>query len=173
MEWIIIAFEYKKLIQKLIFQLKFYHKRDVVDFLTERLNLVLSSHEILQKEDKNLIFFSYIPSHRRRKYFEKGYNQSELLAKSLAKKQNRPCLQVAKKIKYTLSQLHFDRQWRQSNISQAFKILSLDALPKNAILILVDDVTTTGSTILELTNNIKKEREDLKIRWLVIARHNG
>lgn len=173
LEGIIIGFEYDKLIQKLIFQVKFYHKKDVVDFLSDRLVLLFSSHEILQKEDKNLIAFSFIPSHRRRKYLEKGYNQSELLAKALARKVQLPCVQVAKKVKYTLSQLHFDKQGRQKNLHQAFKLFSLDTLAKNSILILVDDVTTTGATLVELSKLVKEVRPDIRIRGLVLARHNG
>jgi len=138
----------------------------------KRLSLVFRINESLrEKREKNQIFFSFVPSHWRRKYFEKGYNQSEMLAKALAKELQIPFLQVAKKTKYTLSQLHFDRKGRETNLKNVFECLDLTQIPLHASIVIVDDVTTTGSTILELSKVIKESRSDLHVRGLVIARH--
>lgn len=138
----------------------------------KRLSLVFRINESLrEKREKNQIFLSFVPSHWRRKYFEKGYNQSEMLAKALAKELQIPFLQVAKKTKYTLSQLHFDRKGRETNLRNVFECLDLTKVPLHASIVIVDDVTTTGSTILELSKVIKESRSDLHVRGLVIARH--
>ena len=69
--------------KKLILKVKFAHKKDIVHFLAERLVLMIQTNVVLSQEKQ--LYISYIPSHWRRQYLEKGYNQSELLAKTLAK----------------------------------------------------------------------------------------
>lgn len=172
LEGIVIGFAYKDLLKKLIYKVKFFHKKDGIEFLMKRLSLVFRINESLrEKREKNQIFLSFVPSHWRRKYFEKGYNQSEMLAKALAKELQIPFLQVAKKTKYTLSQLHFDKKGRETNLRNVFECLDLTQIPLHSSIVIVDDVTTTGSTILELSKVIKESRSDLHVRGLVIARH--
>jgi predicted amidophosphoribosyltransferase len=142
-----------------------------VPFLAQRLALIFQTNTTLQNADKSQIFLSFIPSHRRRKYLEKGYNQSELLAKELAKQLNLPILPLAQKTRYTVSQLKLHRSQRQKNLTEAFIPCNLDLLPPRATVVLVDDVTTTGSTIQELAKTLKKSRPDLMIWGAVIARN--
>ena len=93
-----------------------------------------------------------------------------MLAKALAKELQIPFLQVAKKTKYTLSQLHFDRKGRETNLKNAFECLDLTQIPLHSSIVIVDDVTTTGSTILELSKvivgNKKFPRQNLVIESL-------
>lgn len=168
-EGIIVGFAYQELIKKLILKLKFYHKYDVTDFLAQRLALAIQTTAGINKNDP--IIVSFIPSHRRRHYLEKGYNQSELLAKSLAKELNLLILPIAKKTRYTTSQVKLNKQERQKNLKQAFILLDLQKIPTNATLLLIDDILTTGSTLLTLANKVKETRPDIKIWGAVIARN--
>ena len=172
LEWVLICFSYQTLIKKLILKLKFYHKKDIWPFLAQRLSLLTQTHQTLSEAlNQGNLIISFIPSHRWRHYFEKGYNQSELLAKHLAKELNMPVLQLAKKSKYTASQLKLSRSQRQKNLNSAFSPLHVEKIPKDSHILLVDDVTTTASTLKEVATCIKSSRPDLKIRWGVLARH--
>jgi predicted amidophosphoribosyltransferase len=133
--------------------------------LAQRLSLLTQTHQTLSEAlNQGNLIISFIPSHRWRHYFEKGYNQSELLAKHLAKELNIPVLQLAKKSKYTASQLKLSRSQRQKNLNLAFSPSHLEKIPKDSHILLVDDVTTTASTLKEVATCIKSNRPDLKIR---------
>jgi predicted amidophosphoribosyltransferase len=112
-----------------------------------------------------------VPSHWRRKYYEKWYNQSELLAKSLANELWIPMLKLASKKSYTVSQLHLNREERKKNLKWVFSVEDLSLIPNESTILLVDDVTTTGSTLSELAKTIHETRSDLKFRWAVMARN--
>ena len=49
----------------------------------------------------------------------------------------------------------------------------MDQLPPRATVLFVDDVTTTGSTLLELAKVVKKQRQDVTIWGAVLARNMG
>lgn len=172
LQWIIIWFAYKTVLKKLILKAKFAHKKDVIPFLAQRLALLIQTNSILSpKLESRQLFISFVPSHWKRKYFEKWYNQSELLAKALAKELWIPMLKLASKNRYTVSQLHLNREQRWKNLKWAFVVWDLSRLPFNSTVLLVDDVTTTGSTLSELAKTIHQARNDIKFRWAVIARN--
>lgn len=78
---------------------------------------------------------------------ERGYNQARLLANELAKCWGLVCLQeqALQRIRPTSSQVGLDYDARQSNVCHAF---SADAsLVEGMIIVLVDDVCTTGATM--------------------------
>jgi ComF family protein len=172
LEGIIIGFSYQNLLKKLILKVKFGHKKDIVTFLAERLALLVQTHgKLAPLVQEHQLFLSFVPSHWRRKYLEKGYNQSELLAKALANQLGLHMLSLAKKCKYTVSQLKLSRAQRATNLKEAFIPQKLEQLPYGATVLFVDDVTTTGSTLLQIAKVIKKERKDLHIWGAVLARN--
>ena len=142
--------------KKLIFKAKFAHKKHVIPLLSQRLALlVCKNQQIKPKLENNQLFISYIPSHWRRQYYGKWYNQSKLFSKKY----------------YIVSQLHVNREERKKNLKWVFHIEDLSRLPKRSTVLLVDDVTTTGSTLSELVKTTHNERNDLIFRWAVIARN--
>lgn len=89
-----------------------------------------------------------IPLHRKRKS-ERGYNQSELLAKYLSQRLNIPLdKHNLKRIKRTNVQNKLDRLGRQENVKNAFKVADKGVFKYKSIL-LVDDIFTTGATVNE------------------------
>lgn len=186
LEWIIIPFSYSNEIKKLILKLKYGHKKDVIDFLTDRLMLTLQLNQRIIRNFPSLwregfgvglsgakSLVTFVPSHRYRKYFTKWYNQSELLAKNLAKKLWLPCSQLVQKTKYTKSQAKLTRKDRLKNLKNAFSLTQTHNLTETETVLLVDDVTTTWSTLNQIAKTIRTTYPKVKIRWLVIARHNG
>ena len=102
-------------------------------------------------------FIVPIPLHWTR-LFRRGYNQSALLTNVLAKATNldaTPDLLIRKR--RTRSQGGLRRQKRIENVSGAFKINKKyhETIKKKHILV-VDDVFTTGATLLECTKMLKK-----------------
>lgn len=80
------------------------------------------------------------------KEFERGYNQSELLAKAVARELRLPALPVLKKIRETATQHELSRTERIENVKGAYLA---DVRVKGKIVLLIDDIVTTGSTICE------------------------
>ncbi|MFA7543141.1 MAG: ComF family protein [Candidatus Cloacimonadaceae bacterium] len=79
---------------------------------------------------------------------ERGYNQSELIAKHLSKYTGIRYLKGLKRRRYTKSQTKLPRSERLNNLYGAFKAVNRCKIEGKS-LILVDDVFTTGSTLNE------------------------
>lgn len=101
-----------------------------------------------------------------RKLRSRGFNQSELIAKYLAKQLNIPVKHWLLKDRDTQKQNHLNRLDRQQNLQNVFK-LSPRATGKGVNLrhvALVDDVVTTGATGNQAAMALKSagiERVDL------------
>lgn len=166
-----MLFRFEPIIKHLITQLKYHHRAAYAPFLAERLALALNSHERLSSKlhDPHTII-SYVPSHRIRHYITKGYNQSQLLARflcqALGKEKEQ---QVCRKIRATRSQVKLSRNERTKNIADAFRVCT--DIPAGSTIILVDDVLTSGSTLMELARIIKKTQPNCQIWGLCLARN--
>ena len=88
-----------------------------------------------------------VPLHRRRRG-ERGYNQSELLARRVSAACGLPMWTHAlTRVRYTEQQAHLKLAERQHNLANAFRA---DAgCVRDKSLVLVDDVFTTGATLRE------------------------
>ena len=86
-----------------------------------------------------------VPLHRVRLY-ERGYNQSAVLAEGLAEALGAPCRPEAlRRIRATRSQTRLSRRRRWDNVFGAFAVAVPEAVAGRRVL-LVDDVLTTGAT---------------------------
>lgn len=171
---IMVTFQYTQTIKKLILALKYYHKHDVAGFLATRLWLLLQTNPALQQAmHEQKLFISYVPSHRRRRWFVKGYNQSFLLAQAIAGELGVPCVTVAKKTSFTRSQTKLSRAQRLINLTGSFTLEEDLVLPPDATVLIIDDITTTGATIVTLSDLLKSKLPGLTVWWAVIGRHGN
>lgn len=86
----------------------------------------------------------------------RGFNQAGLLAKRLAKRKNLPLLEGRlAKVRQTEAQTSLDARARETNLKGAFQVKKSAGI-KGKIVLLVDDVYTTGSTIRECSATLKK-----------------
>ncbi|MDP1675249.1 MAG: phosphoribosyltransferase family protein [Bacteroidota bacterium] len=94
----------------------------------------------------------------KRKERERGYNQSEWIAKGIASVITVPVLSNAvRRTRYTVTQTHLNAEERKKNIADAFEVTNADAVSRKNIL-LVDDIITTGSTIQEIARVLKNAK---------------
>lgn len=149
-----ISHAFDEPIRSLIHQFKYQNGLYLTSFLS---HLMLMSWNKMDQKPQCLI---PIPMHPR-KLRERGYNQSILLVKSLAKKTNIPYdTHSCKKIINTAAQASLSGTNRRQNLKKAFKCSTL-AFKHVA---LVDDLLTTGATANELAYILKKkgtERVDI------------
>lgn len=95
-----------------------------------------------------------IPLHHNRLKW-RGFNQCALLIKEVARQRNIVCSDdVLLRIRDTTPQFMVNPNERSSNVKGAFVCNSEDVSDKK--ILLVDDITTTGSTIAECAKVLKK-----------------
>lgn len=98
-----------------------------------------------------------VPVSRRRKR-TRGYNQSEIFARLLAKNFKRMGIGFSNAIKrkrHTDTQTALTREERARNVKGAFEIAS-NNISKDSRLIVVDDVMTSGATLNECAKVLKR-----------------
>ena len=104
-----------------------------------------------------------VPLHRV-KSRERGYNQSELLARGLSELTGIPYRPLLVRTRNTVSQTKLDRNKRMENVKGAFRC----TLDVEGHVLLVDDVMTTGSTLNECARVLKLKGVE-RVTGLVLA----
>jgi ComF family protein len=123
--------------------LKFKGVRAVAPLLSQRLTPYLLSIAPLDTLQTSAVFVP-IPLHRNRER-ARGFNQSADLAQAAARHTHIPAAELLTRTKATLTQKELPASFRAQNTKDAFTLK--EALPKKSIFLLIDDVTTTGSTL--------------------------
>jgi len=110
-----------------------------------------------------------IPLHKSR-LRKRGFNQSEILAKTVSGKFNLPLeLNALKRKRDNKPQIGMKNyKDRAINIENCFEVIDKNAL-KNKNIILVDDVYTSGATVKETVKSLKKAGVN-KVIALVVAK---
>lgn len=160
----IYIFEYQGMIRKVILDYKFNDKsylyQTIVNFLLKNEKFF----QILQSYDTIIP----VPISRKRRN-ERGYNQSELMAKEIAKRvrieYNNQCLYKTKNI---IEQSKLNKEERQKNIQGVYDLYYHQKLQNRKIL-LVDDIYTTGSTVNECSKRLR-QAQPKKIDVLTLAK---
>jgi len=136
-------FEKEGVFQEIIHLLKYRGVKSVGIQLGRKIG-IRKNNDIFPRAD----FLVPIPLHRRKKR-ERGYNQSNYICRGISEVTGIPvCTSILFRSKDTKSQTLLDMQQRKENVSGAFTIKEKH-IPylQDKIVILVDDVITTGSTI--------------------------
>jgi len=134
---------YKKgeVIEQLIEPFKYKHQAKIFRYFVPKM---VEALRLLHFDPKAILV--PVPLHPKRQK-ERGYNQAELLAKGVSKKLGLEMKHLLKRVKNTSSQARLKtRLERSSNLDNAFEIK--ERPPQDRQLILVDDIVTTGSTLL-------------------------
>jgi predicted amidophosphoribosyltransferase len=111
-----------------------------------------------------------VPLHPRREY-QRGFNQADDLARHLGV----PVVPLLKRVVFTRSQIELPKHQRQENVKNAFAWNSGGSCSDEplgssfGIVVLVDDVSTTGAT-LEACARVLKANGVKEVRALTAAR---
>ena len=109
-----------------------------------------------------------VPLTRKRRN-HRGYNQTELLAKGVSEITNIPIDNVSVvRRQWKVSQTQLNVMQRSENVKDAFDCVKPENLNGKHIL-LIDDVVTTGSTLLSLADSIVAKTSDVKFSILTLA----
>ena len=134
------VFEADKTLQQIIHALKYNQKFKLGEFL----GMILA--EGIKTRDWQLDAIIPVPIHRLKKA-ERGYNQSDYIAKGLSSSLHIPYFRnTVKRTRYTESQTGLNMNDRALNVANAFKVKNQNKIKGKNILI-VDDVCTTGATL--------------------------
>lgn len=135
----------ESLTAKVIKKVKYKHNRDLIRPLIKQLYwLLYGAPELINKHT----IITFTPSHWYRTNW-RGFNQAQELANGLAKKTGIPSLNMFRRIKNNGSQVGRSGRRRRTMLINAFAI-NIPPPPKTKLIIFVDDVLTTGSTMREL-----------------------
>ena len=128
----------------------------------------------LEGRIKNPSEFLYVPVPLSKERIKKrGFNQSEIIGRHLVEKlsleKEALAVGILEKIKETKTQASIrDYQQRLKNLEGAFAVKNPEAIQGKKI-ILIDDVSTTGTTIRECTKTLKKAGAK-KVIGVVVAK---
>lgn len=142
-----VGFYFAEPLDKLIYDFKYHQKPSYARLFAELLVCTLQLD--------NVEALIAIPTHPLRRR-TRGYNQAELLAEALGKLLKLPVIKRAViRIKHTPSQTHLTSVQRQKNLKNAFQV-NPERLTGLSDIALVDDVITTGATMQQVAELIRK-----------------
>lgn len=147
----IYFFKYDGIVREELIKYKFQEKSYNYKMFSEIIFSNPKVSEVLKKYD---IVIS-VPVSRRRK-MERGYNQSELIAKDICKKLNKKYSRdILIKTKNTTAQSTLNKEQRKENAKGVYEIRKQDKIKGKKVL-LIDDIYTTGSTVNECSRALKQ-----------------
>jgi len=146
---LISLFVYQDKIRESILQFKFDGKAYIGKSFSELMCEIIISNKM------NIDMVIPVPIHRKR-YLERGYNQSEILSKFISHKINvRHDNKVLKKVKNNLAQSTLETDKRKKNVLNVYQFnINRNIIGKR--ILLVDDIYTTGATANECAKVLKE-----------------
>ena len=130
-------------VRQLVHGLKYRHGFRLAEPLAELLHGCFLAHFAAERPD----LVCAVPLHRARRH-RRGYNQSELLARLLARRLALPFAPgLLRRVRDTPTQTRMDARQRRDNMAGAFRVPEERApAAYGKCVVLVDDVMTTGAT---------------------------
>ena len=110
--------------------------------------------EMIKENEIYADVICYVPMTKKSEK-KRGFNQCEVIARYIGYHINVPVSDCIKKIKNTKEQKTLTKEERVKSIKGAFKVSRIKDI-KNKNVILIDDVMTTGATINECKDVLKK-----------------
>jgi ComF family protein len=105
-----------------------------------------------------------VPMHWMRRW-RRGFNQSDLLARTLARRTGLPVVKALSRSRATRAQAGLSHRARRANVSRAFRARPVEGKR----ILLIDDVMTTGSTAAACALALKKAGAT-RVTLLTVAR---
>jgi ComF family protein len=160
---VIFVAKYSGIIKKTIHQFKYDGNTELLQPLGKILIKKFSGIKI-----PGQITITSVPLHHTRKN-TRGFNQSELLGKYLAKEVGVRYEELLKRVKPTESQIKFHRYERIDNLKGAFRAKAKNLCGKK--IILIDDVCTSGATLETCAKELR--RAGAREIWGLVLAHGN
>ena len=157
---------HRKPVNHSIYQFKYHNQRRFGEIYAEE--IISAYSRIIKKWNPDLIL--PVPLHEKRRK-ERGYNQAALVSRKLGSVLGIPVDEksLVRRI-YTAPQKELGRRERRENLSLAFALRKeFSSVP---VVLLVDDIYTTGSTIDAVAGLLKKKGVE-KVYFLTISIGQG
>lgn len=171
--WYLLDYK-NKVVKNLISHLKYRQVEAISHILGQCLaeailELIADQPELLAYSKTKKIILIPVPMHPK-KQRQRGFNQAELLALEIEKiiKETENNTEIVKKIIPTKNQVACkNKKERKINIKDSFVVEKPEVI-KQKVVIIIDDVITTGATVGEIRRIISKY-EPLEIITLAVA----
>ena len=138
---------YTEVLRKLIYEYKNNSFRALRYFFYSELYKYINTHILSSKISKIAVI--PLPANPK-KVLKRGFDQSKIMAKSLATEKQIDCFFIFHRDKMTKEQKHLSAKERSENMLQALqlkKTVDISMLSTYETIILLDDIVTTGSTM--------------------------
>ena len=140
--------EYANVLKEAIHRLKYDRGFGVINYFIQPMCDLIRDWNIL------FDFITPVPLSSSREK-QRGYNQSALMAKPISVNLSKPYFPKAiKRIRNTVSQINLNAIQRKNNLKNAF--FADHEICRNKSILLLDDITTTGTTINECAKALKQ-----------------
>ena len=163
MDRLLVGLPYRGVVQKSLKKIKYQSQWDMIkilfDLWEEKMNLEFCKQK--SELPENIIVTS-VPMWRGKEN-ERGFNQAEIIAKLLAKYLQGQTLQaiaMLERKRETKPMFGLNKQERRKNVEGAFAINPKFEILNSRLVVLVDDVWTTGATMKECERVLKKGGAD-------------
>lgn len=148
------VFEYGESVRQLIHELKYNGRPEIGIILGEEAGKRLKG--ILEPQISVLV---PVPLHRKRRR-KRGYNQTELISEGIGRTLDiKVRTDILERTVNNVSQTTLDAEGRKKNVAGIFSARG-SAEDRNRLIILVDDVITTGATTKEACSVLKRSGYD-------------
>lgn len=149
---------YDSKIKEIVKDIKYNFYFDVLSELGEIMSEYLKLYHFSD------VVLTDVPLHKR-KFRSRGFNQSQLLAKTISKRTGLKYSKLLKRKQYTITQVGLTREERENNLREAFE-MNLKSPTK---VVVVDDVYTTGTTLNQCAK-ILKQNGAIEVYGFVFAK---
>ena len=157
-----ISLRYRGVVRKLIKEIKYRSTSDMISELVELWSQRVGNIPV----DRGSIVTS-VPMYKT-KQRKRGYNQAELIARQLAKRWGCEYRELLARKRETKPMYGLAEQERSRNVKDAFELLDNEST-HGQMIICVDDIMTTGATLLECVR-VLKHGGARGVKSVVIAR---
>lgn len=154
--------QYEGVLKELIHNFKYSGVKSIAPILSE-----MATQALLKRGEMHNYIIVPVPIHQKR-YSQRGFNQSEEIARIISKRLNLHGGLALKRVVNTKSQIGLNKIERQKNIKGSI-ICNDKELIRGKNVMLIDDVATTGATLNECAK-LLKEAGAKSVEALIIAR---
>ena len=148
---------------QLVYRLKYNNRPDIGEDMGRMMANELQATDFFS--DIDVLLPVPLASKRRR---QRGYNQSEQLAIGISDITHLPIVsKVLRRKHFQQSQTTLNRWQRQENVTDTFQLKEEHLLQGKHVL-LIDDICTTGATLIACAN-VLKDIEDIRISVLTLG----